>query len=92
MKKFLIEVPHGADKQSCEQAIRVFMETGSHLLAHAQWGCKDGEHNAWIMVELESKEQALSIVPPVYRSTAKIVQLASFKSEDISIPEKHHQK
>jgi hypothetical protein len=91
MKKYLIEVPHGADKQSCEQAIQVFKQTGSHLLAQAEWGCMDGVHKAWIVVSLNSKEEARSIIPPAYRNIASIIQLTSFKSDDISKPTMHHQ-
>ncbi len=58
MSKFLIEVPHGADKQSCDQAILIFHQTGSHFLTHADWGCLDGEHKAWIIADVANKEEA----------------------------------
>jgi len=57
MKRFLIEVPHSADKGSCDEAIQVFLQTGSHFLTHADWGCQDGEHKAWIIVEVEKKKK-----------------------------------
>jgi hypothetical protein len=41
MAKFLIEVPHGADKAACDQAIQIFLQTGSHFLTHADWGGKN---------------------------------------------------
>jgi hypothetical protein len=90
MNKFLIEVPHGADKKSCNQAIQIFLQTGSHFLTHADWGCKDGEHKAWIIVEVESKQEARYIVPPLYRASAKITQLTTFTANDILEPEKYH--
>jgi hypothetical protein len=89
MKKYLIEVPHGDDKNSCVQAIQVFQQTGSHFLTHAQWGCIDGEHKAWILLDTDTKEEALNIVPPAYRSIAKIIELSSF-AEDILDPERYH--
>ena len=91
MKKFLIEVPHGTDKQACNEAIQVFLHTGSHFLTHAEWGCLDGEHKAWILVEVENKEQARFIIPPLYRSSAKIVELTTFTAKDLLEPEKYHQ-
>jgi hypothetical protein len=91
MKKFLIEVPHGADKNACDQAIQVFLQTGSHFLTHAEWGCLDGEHKAWIIVEVESKDEARFIVPPLFRPTAKITELTTFTANDIFEPEKYHQ-
>jgi hypothetical protein len=78
MKKFLIEVPHESDKKACNQAIKVFQESGSHYLTKADWGCMDGEHKSWIIMEVESKEEARLIVPPLYRPDAKIIQLVSF--------------
>ncbi len=90
MNKYLIEVPHGADKNACNEAIRIFLETGSHFLTHAEWGCKDGEHKAWLIVEVESKEDARFIIPPLFRSSAKITRLATFTAKDIVRPEKYH--
>jgi hypothetical protein len=83
MKKFLIEVPHGADKDACNQAIQIFLQTGSHFLTHAEWGCLDGEHKAWIIVDMENKEDARFIIPPLFRSTAKITELTTFTAKDI---------
>jgi hypothetical protein len=90
MKKYLIEVPHGDSKEDCEKAIRIFLQTGSHFLTKADWGCVDGDHKAWIIVEVPTKEVARNILPPLYRPTAKIVELSSFTSEDISNPERYH--
>lgn len=90
MKKFLIEVPHGADKKSCDQAIQIFLQTGSHFLTHAEWGCKDGEHKAWMIVELEDKDQARQMLPSLFRSSAKITQLTTFTAEDLLEQGKYH--
>ena len=91
MKKFLIEVPHEANKKSCDQAVQVFLQTGSHFLTHAEWGCLDGEHKAWLLVEVENKDEARFILPPLYRSSAKITQLTLFNELNITEPEKYHQ-
>lgn len=83
MKKFLIEIPHGADKHACDHAIQVLLQTGSHFLTHAEWGCLDGVHKAWMIVEVDDKVQARYIVPPVFREIASIVQLNHFNAHDI---------
>ncbi len=44
MAKFLIEVPHPEDKLGCARSIQVFLQSGSHYLTHADYGCGDGEH------------------------------------------------
>lgn len=91
MKKFLVEVPHGADKHACDEAIQIFQQTGSHFLTHAEWGCLDGEHKAWIIVEVESKDEARFIIPPLFRSIAKITELTTFTAKDIPETERYHQ-
>lgn len=90
MAKFLIEVPHEENTEACTRAIKDFLETGSHFLTHADWGCKDGVHKAWVVVDLDSKEEARQTVPPSYRSAATIVQLNAFKMEDIEELMGHH--
>jgi hypothetical protein len=36
-----------------------------------------------MVAEVESKEQALQIVPPMYRNVAKITEMASFTRDDM---------
>ncbi len=82
MKKYLIEVEHDSDKKACEEAIKVFLNTGSHFMTHADWGCMDGEHKAWITMETDRREDALSILPPAYRRKARVIELTRFKLEE----------
>lgn len=90
MAKFLIEVPHEADARACALAIQLLLQTGSHYLTNAEWGCFDGEHKGWIIVEADSKEEARCILPPVYRPQAKIVKLNRFTMEEIDEILRHH--
>lgn len=83
MAKFLIEVPHEATKQACMQAVRIFYETGSHFLANADWGCHDGDHKAWMVVDVDTKDQAKMIVPSAFRSESKIIELYRFTREEM---------
>ncbi len=82
MARFLIEVPHGPDTESCAMAIRVFQQTGSHFLTNADWGCKDDEHKAWFIVDVDNKEEALNIVPFAMRHDAKATELIKFTMKD----------
>ncbi len=91
MAKFLIEVPHEAEKRACLRAIQILLRTGSHYLTNAEFGCYDGEHKAWVIIEVDSKEQARGILPPVYRSRAKIVNLSRFKLEEVDDMLRLHQ-
>jgi hypothetical protein len=83
MSRFLIEVPHESDAVSCARANRVLLESGSHFLTHADFGCLDGVHKAWIIVDVDSKEVGRHILPPAYRGQAAIVQLNKFGLKEL---------
>jgi hypothetical protein len=91
MPKFLIEVPHETEVVSCLRAIRVLLESGSHFMTHADFGCQDGVHKAWITVEADSKDEARNILPPLYRRQATIVQLCKFGLDELPDLIKHHE-
>jgi hypothetical protein len=92
MPKFLIEVPHSPDTLACAKVVQVFLSTGSHFLTHADWGCRDGQHSAWMMVEVANKEEARAIVPPGLRSAARIIGLNCFTIEEINDIIGQHEK
>ncbi len=79
MERFLIEVTHEAEEKACVRCLQVLFTTGSHYLTNADFGCEDGVHTGWLIVEVETKEEARCILPPLYRAEAKIVQLRKLK-------------
>lgn len=83
MPKYLIEVPHEKSKEACDQAVEAFLKSGSHFVTNADWGCGDDVHKAWIVVELDSKEEALLLLPPFFRQNATVTSLAKFAPEDL---------
>ncbi len=83
MDRFFIEVPHEAEVLACANAVKILLETGSHFLSHADWGCLDGVHKAWVIVEAENKEQARQMLPSAYRDRAVIVKLNKFSLEEV---------
>lgn len=87
MAKFIIEVPHDAKEVACTRVVEIFLNSGSHFLSNADWGCLDGNHSAWLTVEVDSKDEARFILPPAFRARAKIVQLNKFTIEEIL---RHH--
>lgn len=92
MDKYLIEVPHEGTKKACMMAVQTFMQSGSHFVTHAEWGCMDGEHKAWMIVEVESKEEALRILPSHYRRNAKITRIIKFTRKQMEevVDDYHH--
>ena len=91
MAKFLIEVPHESEVVSCARAIKVLLESGSHFLTHADFGCHDGVHKAWIVVDVDSKDEARNMLPPLYRGQAAIVQLCKFGLNELDDLIKRHE-
>lgn len=90
MPKFLIEVPHENKKQSCDQAVAIFKQTGSHFLTNADWGCSDNVHKAWIIIDLDKKAHAQKIIPPWFRDKSTVITLHKFALENIDESKKQH--
>ena len=92
MAKFLIESPHEKEVVACAKAVKIFLETGSHFLANADWGCPDGVHSAWMIVDSDSKDDAREILPPGFRKSATIVRLGKFTLDEVNGIIKDHTK
>jgi hypothetical protein len=90
MDRFLIEVAHPADPWGCAAVVEIFLRTGSHYLTHADWGCTDGDHRAWMIVEAESRDEARRIVPHPFRSEARVVKLNKFTLAELERLMGHH--
>jgi hypothetical protein len=90
MPRFLIEVPHEAETVACARAVQILLSTGSHYLTNADFGCGDGEHKGWLIVEVDNRDEARGILPPILRSQARIVQLNRFSMEELDRIIRHH--
>jgi len=91
MPTYLIEIPHSGNTIECKQIIKLFLESGSHLLSNADWGCKDGVHKSWFKSDFDNKEQALQTVPPLLRHNATIVEITKFEKSDMENFAGHNQ-
>jgi hypothetical protein len=92
MARFLVEVPHESEVVACARANKILLETGSHFLTHADFGCNDGVHKAWIVVDVSSKEEARNTLPPAYRRQATVVGLTKFGIKELDELIRHHQR
>lgn len=90
MSKYLVEVAHGADKVSCIRVIQTFLSTGNHFLMNADWGCHDGVHKAWFVLEAHDKDEAMMIIPYFYRKDTTIIELEKFLLQDLETMMKEH--
>jgi hypothetical protein len=90
MPTYLIEIPHSGDAIECKKIIKIFLESGSHLLSNADWGCKDGVHKSWFISDFDSKEHALQIVPPLLRHNTSIIEITKFNKNDMAVFAESH--
>jgi hypothetical protein len=79
MDRYLIETPHTA--QDCKMIVHQIYAMG--YLYHFDWGCMDGVHSGWAIIEAESEAQARLAVPPLLRSKARVVKLCKFTDDTI---------
>ena len=84
MPSFLIEVPHEENTSACIRAAKILLESGSHFMTNADFGCKDGIHKAWIKVDVDTKEEAVNILHRALRSDATVVELNKFSLEELN--------
>ncbi len=91
MARFFIEHSHDEEESECVRVVQVFLRTGSHYLTNADWGCKDGVHKAWLILDAETKEEAWKVLPATLRSHARIVSLNKFTMEEVDEVLKQHQ-
>ena len=92
MPRFLIELPHDPESLACARFVKLMLTSGSHFLTHADWGCTDGVHKGWVIVDVDTKEEARGILPPNLRAQAHIVLLNKFGLEEIEGLIRHHKR
>jgi hypothetical protein len=78
MDRYLIESPH--DPEDCDRIAREIHAAG--FLHYFEWGCHDGVHAGWAIIETDSAEHARQIVPWQVRDKARIVRLEKFELVD----------
>lgn len=79
MKRFLVISHHSGEE--CVKALKETLAMG--YLTHFEWGCKDGVHTGWAILEAEDKEQATLSIPTFLRPKGQVVRLSRFKPETV---------
>lgn len=75
METFLVESPHTGVQ--CHQVMDTQFAAG--YLHNFYWGCPDEIHTGWAIIESEDRAQALMVVPPNLRSSARVIMLAKYE-------------
>ena len=79
MKRFIVISDHSAE--DCVRALKETLAIG--YLTHFDWGCKDGTHTGWAVLEAEEKAQALMSVPTFLRDKARVVRLTKYRADTV---------
>lgn len=81
MAQYLIEAPHS--EQECLAALRHIATYRTQILNHSWFGCTDGVHCGWVTVEADSKSEALNVLPPTERHTARVIEVRRYTAEEL---------
>lgn len=84
MERYLVISPHTA--ADCKDALEQVLFAG--YITHFDWGCRDGDHTGWVVIDAENAKEALMVVPAKQRHTARAVRLTKFSAADIE--KMHH--
>jgi hypothetical protein len=79
MDRYIVESPHTAG--DCKKALKDVLAAG--YLSHFDWGCADGDHRGWVVIEAANAEEAMMVVPSSHRPAAKVVKLTKFSRAQI---------
>jgi hypothetical protein len=74
MDRYLIETPHAAT--DCRMIINQLHSQG--YLYNFEWGCADGVHCGWAIVEAENDQEAKMVVPSIVRKDARVVKIQKY--------------
>jgi hypothetical protein len=77
MERYLIETPHNT--QECKLLVDQIYAMG--YLYHFDWGCPEGIHSGWAIIEADNEADARLAVPPIVRNKARVVKLTKFTGE-----------
>lgn len=83
MARYMIQTSHDETHADCERFKQSLLQAGAHFLANAEWGCRNGNHTAWLIIEANNDNDARLIVPPIMRKSAVITRLSRLGFDEL---------
>lgn len=77
MNRYLVISPHLHEE--CQKAFVEVVNAG--YTTHFDWGCTDGDHTGWAIIEADDAKEALMAVPSFLRAKARAVKLAKINTK-----------
>jgi hypothetical protein len=81
MSRYLITSKH--EPARCIEALDAELAKGTNALDKFVYGCKDGDHTGYAIVEVKTKSDALSLVPDFLQDDACITKVDKFTPAEI---------
>ena len=81
MSRYLITSQH--DPAECLRALDEELAKGSGVLDKFFYGCKEGDHTGYAIVETKSLSDALAMVPDFLQESACVTRVDRFTPADI---------
>jgi hypothetical protein len=81
MARFMIESPH--TEEECLRALDEELGKGQDILGKFDFGCKVGDHTAYALVDVNSRNDALNLVPTFLQNKVRIVEVGKITPEMI---------
>ena len=77
---YMIETPH--EKGECLKTLDAQMNTGPRIGNKFYYGCKDGDHTGYALVDLKDKKEGISQIPDFLRARTKIVEVEALTPDE----------
>ena len=77
MPRYLVVSPHLHEE--CTKAFNEVITAG--YTTHFDWGCTDGDHTGWVILEADNSKEALMVVPSFLRGKARAVKLSKINTK-----------
>jgi hypothetical protein len=81
MTKYLIASPH--EPAECARALDEELAIGPKVLDKFVYGCKEGDHTGYAIVDVNSLSEALAMVPGFLQESACITRVDKFTPAEI---------
>jgi hypothetical protein len=84
---YLIETKH--TQEECLAALDAINEKDKNLLTKLNWGCPEGNHTGYMMVEAKSENEAVEDLPAELKEDMKVYKLVQVTPKQI---EEYHKQ
>jgi hypothetical protein len=86
--KYLVIAPHTAEQ--CLATLDEINSQNAKALSAWDFGCKSGDHTAYMTVTAASDEEVKAMLPASMKDSAKIVKLSKFTPAELKMAHEQH--